>query len=1032
MSRIVNTLGGLGLALVWFVVFAPQWLTAAYAGQSWPRQINFDTDWQFIRTNVPGAEAPDFDARGWSTVSCPHTWNDTDSFSHFSPGGHTGEFDVWTGIAWYRKTFSLPPEAAGKKVFIEFEGVRQIADVYLNGHLLGEDKTGFIPFGFDLTPYLRWDSPNVLAVRVDNRFDRTLYAGEQPWNHPNWHPPHGGIYRNVSLFITDPLHVTLPLYAHLQTEGIYAWASEISPTQATVNVTAQLQNEQAQAVSGEACFALVDRAGEIVAQSQEPFTLAVGQKSPVASRFTVADPHLWQPDYPYTYTVRVSVSTGGQLRDVADTAFGIRAYRFDVVSGFWINGQNIKLHGWGQKPTDEWAGLGAALPDWLTDYTLRLMHDAGGNFLRWGHCAGPAVAADLADEYGIITEMPGVDGEKDCAGVAWRTRAAAFRDMIIFYRNHPSVCIWEGGNYNVSPAHAAELCQTIQQWDPHGRRYFGFRMSTPELLPYVSLDITTIGRCHGLPCLPAVEGEYDRTEVPRRVWDKFSPPNFGHLGVREADNTYSLDQEGFATNGIAEWWTLFGSNPARCGGANWIFSDGPHGSRQVTDVARASGEVDGVRLPKEAYYALQATWSAEPRVHLIGHWNYPSGTVKSVFAVAHADQVELFVNGRSLGFGQRRWDTLFEWDNVAFEPGQIKAVASRQGKVIAEQTKETAGPAVALRLTPLVAPGGWRADGSDVALVDVEVVDAQGRRCPTDQARVDFTMNGPGVWRGSYNSGKEASLNHLYFDTECGINRASIRSTLQAGEVTLIARRPGLETAELKLHSLAFPEVGGLVRGAPVRYPAETLGSRPVLNATVFADQIAKRDQSPASPVVGSSDRLFTTFAYTGVGGGGPEEQFNAGELAYTDDALRYLDFVPPSLVGSRIIRTANKDRKYWANDYIVATVGRDLDLYVAHDATAPRPAWLNHFKPCGESVVVKERRYTTAGEPIKAEGRKLTLYVRRLKQGDQIKISGNLDQGASAGSALNLILFARPAGALTAELHPSRESSMMAAKALP
>ena len=971
-----------------------------FAVEPLPRQLNFNPDWRFSRTNVPGAELPAFNDNDWSRVSCPHTWNDTDTFDNFATGGHQGESELWTGIAWYRKEFTLPLAAAGKKVFIEFEGVRQIADVYLNGQHLGQDKTGFIPFGFDLTPYFKFGQTNVLAVRVDNRFDKQ-YAGDTPWHHPNWHPPHGGIYRNVSLHVTDPLHVTLPLYAHLQTEGIYAWVETLSTERATVGVSAEIQNEATPAASAIVKFALVDCAGRTVAESSESVTVAAGEKIKMASQLAVADPQLWEPDYPYVYTVRVSVLTNNEVRDVAETAFGIRSFRFDATTGFWINGQNIKLHGWGQKPTQEWAGLGAALPDWLNDYTLRLMRDAGGNFLRWGHSAGPAVGAEFADKYGLVTIMPGVDGERDCTNTAWQIRSAAFRDLIVYYRNHPSICVWEGGNYNVSPTHAAELRQIVDEWDAHGQRYFGFRMSTPAMAPHVTIDITTIGRGRGLPSLPAVEGEYDRTEVPRRVWDKFSPPDFGNLGKLADKNTYQLDQEGFATNALNEWWTKFGSDPTHSGGANWIFSDGPHGSRQYTDAARASGEVDGVRLPKEAYFALQATWADEPRVHLIGHWNYPKGTTKPMYAVARADAVELFVNGRSLGWGERSLDTLFTWTNVVFAPGEIKVVASRNGKVIAQQTKQTAGPAAALRLTPITAPGGWRADGSDIALVDVEVVDAQGRRCPTDQARVDFAITGPGVWRGSYNSGKEDSINHRYFDTEGGINRASIRATSQPGEVTLTARRAGLTPATLKLKSIAAPQSGGIAVSFPARYETP-LPARPAVDASALADQIAQRNSPP--PVdrnVEAKDRLFATLAYTGDGAGGTEDKLATGVLAYSDDALLYLDAVPDSLQGARLIRTANRDRKYWANDYIVATAARDLDLFVAHDAAAPRPQWLKNFRPNGDSVAVKERQ--------------LTLFVQRLKQGASIRISGNVDQGRNVGAAHNLILFARPVGNSTA-----------------
>jgi beta-galactosidase len=977
--------------------------SSLFAAEPVPRQLNFNPDWRFMRADVTGAELPAFNDATWSQVSCPHTWNDIDTFDNFANGGHQGESELWTGVAWYRKAFLLPPEAAGKKVFIEFEGVRQVADVYLNGQHLGQDKTGFIPFGFDLTPHLNPGGTNVLAVRVDNRFDKQ-FTGDTPWHHPNWHPPHGGIYRNVSLHVTDPVHVTLPLYAHLHTEGIYGWVDNLSTERATVGVSAELQNETGAEAAAVVVFGLVDREGRIVAKAFEPAAVASGKKLKVASRLVVADPHLWQPDYPYVYSLRASILVNGQERDVAQTDFGIRAFRFAADTGFWINGRNVKLHGWGQKPTEEWAGLGAAIPDWLTDHTLRLMWEAGGNFLRWGHSAGPAVGAEFADKYGLVTLMPGVDGERDCDDVAWQIRSAAFRDLIIYFRNHPSICIWEGGNYNISSAHAAELRKVVDGWDPHGQRYFGFRMSTPDMLPHVTIDITTIGRGRGLPSLPAVEGEYDRTEVPRRVWDKYSPPDFGHLGKEEANNTYHLDQEGFATNGIAEWWMKFGSDPAHSGGANWIFSDGTHGSRQHTDVARASGEVDGVRLPKEAYYALQATWGNQPRVHLVGHWNYPAGTVKPMFAVARADAVELFINGQSKGIGQRSLDTLFTWPDIKFEPGEIKVVASRNGKVIAEQTKQTAGPAVALRLTPITAPGGWRADGSDIALVDVEMVDAQGRRCPTNQARVDFEITGPGIWRGGYNSGKEASINNLYFDTECGINRASVRSTFEAGEVSLTARGKGLQRASLKLKSIPAPVSGGLAKFAPSRYPAD-LPPRPVVAAAGLADQIAKRNALAADITLQGKEQWFATFAYTGDGEGGQEEQLGAGKLAYSDEALLYLDVVPDSLKGTRLIRTANQDRNYWANDYIVGTAARDLDFFVAHDDEAPRPKWLGEFKPNGDSVEVS--------------GRKLSLFTRRLKQGDQIRISGNLDQGQKAGRALNLILFARPVEFSTSSSHP-------------
>ncbi len=959
-----------------------------------PRTLDFNPDWRFLRDDAAGAEVVGFDDGGWTAVSCPHTWNDTDTFDDFSVGGHTGETKLWTGSAWYRKTFALPAEARDKRVFIEFQGVRQVADVWLNGHHLGRDLSGFIPFGFDLTPHLRAEGDNVIAVRADNRFD-AHFSGETPWHHPNWHPPHGGIVRDVRLHVVDPVHVTLPLGSHLGTEGIYAWVESLSGTEAVVGITAELHDQRSTPVEADVTFALVDREGLTVAEASTTAPLAAGERRRAAASLRVTDPHLWEPSYPYVYRVRVSVAVDGSTCDVAETPFGIRAFRFDAATGFWINGRPLKLHGWGQKPTGEWAGLGAAIPDWLTDHTLGLMRAAGGNFLRWGHSAGPAVAVDSADALGLVTMMPGVDGERDCTGAAWATRTKAFRDLIIAYRNHPSICIWEGGNYNVSPAHAAELRAIVDAWDPHGGRGFGFRMSTPDMLPHVTIDIGTIGRGRGLPSLPVVEGEYDRTEAPRRLWDRWSPPHFGHLGKNEQKNTYRVDSEGFATNAIREWWTTFGSDPAHCGGANWIFSDGTHGSRQVTDVARATGEVDAVRLPKEAYWALQATWDDAPRVHIIGHWTYPEGTTKPMHAVARADSVELFVNGRSLGPGERSHDTLFTWADVPFEPGEVKAVARRGGVAIAEQVKQTAGQPAAVRLTPTVSPKGWRADGSDVALVDVEVVDAAGRRCPIDQGRIDFTVDGPAVWRGGYNSGRERSTNLLHLETECGINRVSLRATREPGGVTISAARDGLVPATLHLESVAFEAPAGMATSAPPRLPFE-LPARPPVDATALATMLAARDAAPAAVASSPDGRLFATFAYTGEGDGGGEVPLARNILAYSDDALLYLERVPEMLEGAHLMRTAAVDRAYWANDYLVATAACELDVFVAHDPIAPRPTWLDDYRDTGEQVVVKDHS--------------LRLFTRRLKKDDVLRIPGNVDQGAQPGKAFNFLLFARTA----------------------
>jgi len=242
-----------------------------------------------------------------------------------------------------------------------------------------------------------------------------------------------------------------------------------------------------------------------------------------------------------------------------------------------------------------------------------------------------------------------------------------------------------------------------------------------------------------------------------------------------------------------------------------------------------SGKVDGVRLPKEAYYVYRVMQGETPDIHIIGHWTYPTNTVKTVYvAASHCDRVELFLNGKSLGVAKQPCDFvdtfngddrnmgntgyIYAFTNIAFAPGTLKAVATRGGQTVAQQQLQTAGEPYAIKLTPHTGPKGLQADGSDVALIDFEVVDAKGNRCPTDEARVDFDVSGPGIWRGGINAAKLDSTNNRYLDTECGINRVAIRSTLTPGTITITAKRDGLKPATVKIESQPVSIADGLIQ----------------------------------------------------------------------------------------------------------------------------------------------------------------------------------------------------------------------------
>ena len=781
------------------------------SGAAFGARLNFDPDWKFIKADPPGAAAPGFDDRAWTSVSLPHTFNDVDTFDDWSPPNHVGEMNLWSGRTWYRKTFALPEPFKAMKVFVEFEAVRQIAEVYLNGHLLGVSKTGFLPFGFDLTPYLKFGgAKNVLAVMADNRFTpetdmARIVKTALPWNSPHWHPAHGGIYRNVYLHVADPLHISLPLYSFLQTEGPYVYATEISRSSARVTLEAPVQNERQSAANVELVANVVDSDGKSVLELK-PAAVTVGAGSSLELKATgsIVKPQLWEPSHPYLYRVVCTLRVGGQVVDSREIPLGIRTVKWDAGTGFFINGHHEKLHGWGQKPTDEWPGLGAAQPDWMHYYTLALMKEAGGNFVRWGHCAGGVAMIAAGDRLGIIADQPGVDGEGDAEPQAWKIRADAFRDMIIYFRNNPSILIWEGGNQKVSRDHAMELRAHMDQYDPRGGRVYAHRRADEVTAEFMDIGIGTEGS-REIDRLPVVEGEYDREESPRRVWDSASPPHFGYPEGK--GQTYQLTSEQYAVNQVSQYMKKIAA-PNHAGGANWIFSDSTSGGRVSSEVARAGGEVDGVRLPKEAYYVCRTIFRDDPQVHIIGHWTYSAGTKKTVYVTSNAEDVELFVNGRSLGHGAVSDRYLFTFADVDWEAGEIKAVASAGAEppapatVVATQSKHTVGPAVALRMTPITAPGGLRADGSDIALIDVEAVDANGERCPTFQARADFEIEGPGVWRGGYNSGKIKSTNNTWLDLESGINRVAVRSTRTPGDITVRVKGEGLKPAGIAIRSI--------------------------------------------------------------------------------------------------------------------------------------------------------------------------------------------------------------------------------------
>jgi len=952
-------------------------------------KLNFNSNWKFIKANPTGTEKINFNDSAWKTVSAPHTFNDIDTFDNWSTPGHVGELIQWQGQTCYRKTFALSAKYADKKIFIEFEAVRQIADVYINEHYLGRNESGFSPFGFDLTPYLNFEQKNVITVKVDNRFYHTDHCNKHrteglPWNDPHWHPAHGGLYRNIFLHITDKLHVTLPLYSNLKTTGTYVYSKKISSNIEKVFMESQIKNDYNKIQDAMVHHAIIDQNGVVVTSSYDRKKIAPNSTATIKTSNIIENPHRWEPESPYLYTLITTVKIAGKIVDAYKTTFGIRHCKFDKQNGFYINDHYLKLHGWGQKSTDEWPGLGAAQPDWMHAYTLSLMKNAGGNFVRWGHTAGAPVHIKAADKYGIITLQPGVDAEGDISGHQWDVRAKTFRDVIIYFRNNPSILIWEGGNQSVSDAHIRQLTSYVKKYDPHGGRAYAHRRANAVVEKYLDISISTEGSGYR-KALPTVEGEYNREESPRRVWDDFSPPDFDYKGGK--GQTYDLTSEQFAVNQVAQYVRKIGMK-SHCGGANWIFTDSTSGGRVGCEVARTSGEMDGVRLPKEAYFVCKTMFSDTPQVHIIGHWTYPKNTIKNIYVVSNCEKVELFINNKSLGFGEKTDHFLFTWEKVKYHVGEIKAVAyNKQGKVLTQQRKITAGKPHHFRLTYKTSPKGLQATGSDVALIDVEVVDKDGNRCPTFEQRVDFEMTGSAIWRGGYNSGKINSINNKYLYLECGINRVSVRSTNRAGEIYVTVKKKGLPDATINITSHPVTTTNGITTQLPTipNLQNSTIKQKNVQKITTILGDALKTESQ--------TGRYICEFSYSG-----PNHQVKIGtslrngDKIYVDSNSKFKN-LPKELLGADWTILANNDRLYNAVDLMTIAVNKSAKIYVLHDdRLQPRPAWLRE-------------NFKNTKKFIKFKNTKMSIFSRTIKAKETLTLGTNTENNKQKNSYMYIVL---------------------------
>ncbi len=788
-------------------------------------RYNFNPDWKLKIGDDSLARNPQYNDAAWKVVHLPYAFNGSEAFK-------LSIEKLTDTVVWYRKTFYLPTDLKGGKVFIEFEGARQAAEVWLNGKKLGLQENGINAFGFDLTDKLQFGSKkaNVIAVRVDNdwKYKERSSGSAFQWNDSNFNANYGGLPKNVWLHATGSLYQTLPLYNSLGTKGLYIYATDydIRGKRCALHVESEVRNESNKPRTLRLNVVVRDRNALMVREFlSDEQTIPAGETKVISCFATLKSVNFWSWGYGYLYEVTTALVEGKQVIDLVKTTTGFRKTEF-ANGMFKLNDRVLQLHGYAQRTSNEWPGVGMSVPAWLSDYSNGLMVESNGNLVRWMHITPWKQDVESCDRVGLLQAMPAGDSEKDVEGRRWEHRTDAMRDAIVYNRNNPSIIFYESGNTGVSEDHMKEMKAIRDEFDPKGGRAIGSREMLDSKVAEYGGEMLYINKSARLPMWAM---EYSRDEALRKYWDEESYPNHkegeGPL-YRNADaSSYNHNQDMFALEAVTRWYDYWRERPGTgkrvsSGGVSIIFSDSNTHYRGAENYRR-SGKVDAMRIKKDAWWAHYVMWDGWvdteiSHTHIVGHWNYTFGQKKNVYVVSSGDKVELFLNNHSLGFGTQSNRFWFTFPNVVFSSGELKAISYDSEKnVLSQDTIRTVGAPKALRMNVIQSPSGFHADGSDVILAEVEVVDANGLRCPLANNLIHFEVKGPVEFIGGIAQGPDNYAGSKDIPVECGVNRVLLRSTRQAGNVHISVTSENLKLDSITITVQPVPVVKGLSTWIP-------------------------------------------------------------------------------------------------------------------------------------------------------------------------------------------------------------------------
>jgi beta-galactosidase len=780
------------------------------------RRVSFDAGWRFHKGEAAGAEQPVFDDSTWTEVRLPHDWAIDGPFDR-AQNPHTGALPI-SGTGWYRKAFTLTASARGRVLTVVFDGAMSNASVWLNGRLLGNRPYGYSSFAFDLTPFVTFGTtPNVLAVRLTPE-DRSS----------RWYPG-AGIYRHVWLDATHPIHVP--------TWGTFVTTPEVSADGATVKVRTEIAAPSSEKREVSLESSVVDAVGAVVARTKSAVALEGGATQVVTGTLTVSRPTLWDTEHPYLYTLVSELRIGPAVVDRYQTPFGIRSIRFDKQKGFLLNGRALKLQG--VCDHHDLGALGAAVNRRAVERQLQILKGAGVNALRTSHNPPAPEVLEFCDRLGIVVmdevfdmwRKPKVPNGYSKYYDEWSERDV--RDFVRRDRNHPSVIMWSIGNEipeQGSPdgwQEAKRLTGLFHEEDPTRPTTSAFNSPEGAIKNRLAENVDIPGFNYR-PWLYArtLQEHPDWIIVGAETSSCVSSRGVFHLPIEKYEKHPSLQLTGYDV--IAPPWAycpdaefLYQEKlPQVLGefvwtGFDYLGEPTPYFNRAGSDAdwpARSSyfGFVDLAGFPKDRYYLYQSEWTTTPMVHVLPHWNWPGqeGTAIPVMAYTNADEVELFLNGKSLGRKAKgaepvmlpvgrnvqsgvggtdpglvrdgqlasRWRIAWQ---VPYAPGTLRAVAFKGGRQVAVDEVKTAGAPARIRLLPDRA--AIRADGDDLSFITVRVEDRDGNLCPLADSLVKFSVTGAGTIQ-AVDNGSAASEEPFH---------ASQRKAFAGMALLIVRSRPG-------------------------------------------------------------------------------------------------------------------------------------------------------------------------------------------------------------------------------------------------